>query len=159
MSKSRKVTSSGLRSIASLEPNMSDAVVKFKVLRTKRAKIVWSKKNDRKFLITEREVADDTGKIILVLWNDDASLVRRNKSYILRGGYVRIREYTMHLQRSRTGQFIEIPDIGDVAETPDLSRPFSWRRKSPSPKRTKQGRTFDGRLFRDRSEPFRQKEF
>ncbi len=129
--------------IKRLTPESRGITVRFKVLRTIKAKIVWSKKFSRPFLITEREVADETGKMTLVLWNNDADIVRPGRSYILRNGYVRLRDYAMQLMRGRTGEFQEIDATIDVVETPDFSRPFAWKSNDEHDKTTLV-RTFEG---------------
>ncbi|MHA1216391.1 MAG: hypothetical protein ACTSPX_03600 [Candidatus Thorarchaeota archaeon] len=114
--------------IRDLNPDDTPALVRFKVLRTRRAAEFVSRRTGRPALLVEREVADESATITLILWNQEVDLVRRGLTYLLHGGRVVIRDHAMYLTRGPRGRFTPSPPLDSIDTATDMSVPFAWLR-------------------------------
>ncbi|TFG08425.1 hypothetical protein EU538_07115 [Candidatus Thorarchaeota archaeon] len=137
-----------LTSIGDIRPSMTSLQVRFRVLDITEPRVVASRSRGARHLVRQAKIADLTGVMDLMLWDDDTDLVETGGDYILTDAYVSIYNESMQLNRGRDGhirivegiQFSEIPDK-------DMSKPFAWkkvRRRGESP-----GRTFSGKVGRE----------
>ncbi|MHA1741998.1 MAG: hypothetical protein ACTSVD_07905 [Candidatus Thorarchaeota archaeon] len=136
--------------IRNLNPDDTPALVRFKVLRTRRAAKFVSRRTGRPTLLVEREVADESAKIILILWNHEVDLVRRGLTYLLHGGRVVVRDHAMYLTRGSKGWFTPSSPIELIDTEADMSVPFAWlgeRDKHANPRTTIRRIGGDGRRW------------
>ena len=75
-------------SIASLKPGARRVNVRFRVLRKVSEREFYSRRDFSKHRVAELLVGDDTGTIILTLWDDDIDKVEVDRTYRIINGYV-----------------------------------------------------------------------
>jgi hypothetical protein len=132
--------------IANLRVNSRAISVRFKVLSIEKPRIVSSTHSQRRHLVTKAIVADETGRIDMILWNDDVEELRVHKTYSLKGGHVKVYEECMQLSRGRLGRLEKSPEnLEDINQTLNMSRPFMGRRRRMKKRpRSRSGRTLGG---------------
>ncbi len=74
--------------IAKLKPGDRRVNVKFRVIRKLMEKNIFSRRNSSRHRIAEFLVKDDSGKIVLTLWDSKIKTVRVGGTYLLINGFV-----------------------------------------------------------------------
>ncbi|UCE11761.1 MAG: hypothetical protein JSW61_07480 [Candidatus Thorarchaeota archaeon] len=133
-------------SIAQLRTTSRAVTTRFTVLSVEEPRVISSKNSRRQHLVTKAIVADESGRIDMILWNKDVDELRPEKTYILRGGYVSVYEECMQLNKGRSGSLKLIPkNLQGISRTPNMSKPFMGRqRRTKKRSRSRSGRTLGG---------------
>ncbi len=138
-------TIGNLTKIAEFIESTGRVNVLFKVISINETRTITSKKTGRTHLISDLLVADETAMITLTLWNDDADLLEKGKTYILQKGRVQVYDFSMRLARGISGKFIPVEcTIENPRLDRDMSKPFMGRTKKKRRPLTGEGRTFHG---------------
>ncbi|TFG32750.1 hypothetical protein EU527_09470 [Candidatus Thorarchaeota archaeon] len=136
--------------ISELSPDSRNINLRFKVLEIGETRQVFSKTTGREIELVESIIGDSTGKIILVLWNDDIDSIKRYHTYILMNGKINLYDESMTLSKGRNGEIrLSETTIDYVNEEVNMSKPFIGRPKRKSRSRTMSGRSFDGTAGRE----------
>jgi replication factor A1 len=94
---------------------MSDVNVVFQVISKDKPHEVTSRQSGEKHRIAEAKVGDDTGIVIIPLWDESIQMVKRGETYALRKGYTD--EYRGSL-RLKIGRYSELDEseceIGEI---------------------------------------------
>ena len=136
--------------IAELTPESREINLRFLVLEKRETRQVSSMRTGKRHEIAECIIGDSTGKINLLLWNEDVDLVIPHYSYEIRGAHISVYEECMSLSKDYGGDIkrSEIK-ISSVNLDQDMSRPFMGNPKRRKRPRSEKGRTFDGSTGRE----------
>jgi len=106
--------------------------VKVKVLSKTEPREVTSSRSGSTFHVAEALVGDETGCVLLDLWDDDIKKFEEGEVISIRNGYVKLFRGSMRLNIGRYGQAEKIEeDIPEVNTENNLSErtfPFEGRR-------------------------------
>jgi replication factor A1 len=101
--------------IKKLRPGMSDINVLFQVLSKDRPRKITSRHSGETHRIAEVKVGDETGTVIVPLWDDSIQMVKRGKTYLLKKGYTDEYRGSLRLKIGKHSEFgesdCEIEDI------------------------------------------------
>ncbi len=118
--------------ISELRPGRRNIELRFKVLSVGETKEVLSRLTGEKHDVAEAVVGDETGTVILTLWNEHISAIEVGKSYEINNGRTSLFQRHLRLGIAKDGQIEEIEDIGEVNEEVDASaREWNWERRKP----------------------------
>jgi len=133
------------RDIATLTPSSRGINLRFFVMDMKHPRRIFSKRTGKENELLECIVGDSSGKITLVLWNEDVDSVKLHQTYELRNGCVNLYDECMTLSQGRLGQISESEVmIKETNNEIDMSRPFMGKKRRKTRSRSPTGRTFDG---------------
>ena len=94
--------------INDLEPFQQNINILFKVLRKTRTRKI--QKNNTN--VCECLIADDTGSILLTVWNDDIEMLEQGEYFALYDGYINIHRNKLKLNKKKFGEIEPCPDQG-----------------------------------------------
>jgi len=136
--------------IADLTPRSRVELVRFKVLEVESQREVIVKSTGRMHRVAELQVADESARILLTIWDNDIESIETGKSYVIRNGYVNEFSHRMKLTRGRFGEILpsESP-IEAVNGSRDMSKPFASKKPKKKRERSDTGRTFRGSQKRE----------
>lgn len=95
-------------SISSLRPGDRRVNVKFKVIKKLSEREVFSRRDFTRHRVAELLVSDDTGTIILTLWDENVNKVKVNGTYRVLNGYVTTFRGSPRLNVGRYGRIEEV---------------------------------------------------
>jgi replication factor A1 len=128
--------------VKDLTPNSKQVNVLAKVLSVGEAKEVMGKFGDAR-RVAEATVADDTGQIILSLWNEQIGSVAKDDTILVDNGYVSLVRGRMRLNVGRYGTLSKSTETVEPNTQLDMSA-----QEYDSPRRS-----FSGGYGRDRDGP------
>ncbi len=136
--------------IADLTPRSRVELVRFKVLEVESQREVIVKSTSRMHRVAELQVADESARVLLTVWDNDIESIETGKSYVIRNGYVNEFSHRMKLTRGRFGEILlsESP-IEAVNDSRDMSKPFAGKKPKKKRERSDTGRTFRGTQRRE----------
>ena len=102
MSYSREETEKS--EVANLTPNSRRVDVTVKILSKNPVREVTSRNDGTSHRVTEALAGDETGAILLTLWDDDIEKVGENSIFEVKNGYVTLFRGSMRLNVGRYGQ-------------------------------------------------------
>lgn len=122
--------------INELRPFQKKVDLPLKVVKIMEVREVSSKLDNSTHKVTEALVGDDTGSVLLTLWDEAIEQVKENQSYNLENGYTSLFKNTLRLNVGRYGKLTESEeDIGTVNEENNLSnKEFERPQRSFSPR-------------------------
>ena len=102
--------------------------------------------------MAEALVADETGSILLTLWNDTIDEVREGDTYDVRNGYITLFRGSMRLNTGRYGSLTPSEEIIDETnEANNMSdRQYEEEPRSYSGRSYDQRQSYPRRSYRDR---------
>jgi len=110
-----------LTKIKDLNPNAKRVNVLAKVLHKGEPKEINTRYGETKH-VTEAVIGDDTGTIIMSLWNEQADLVAEGETIYVDNGYISLVRGHMRLNVGKYGSIKKSEEeIGDVNEELDMS--------------------------------------
>jgi len=95
-----------LQKIADLKPGDRKVSVRFKVLKKVAEREVFLRRDFSKHRVAELLVGDDSGTIVLTLWDDNIDKVEVNGNYRVENGYVTTFRGSPRLNVGRYGRII-----------------------------------------------------
>ncbi|MEM2134806.1 MAG: hypothetical protein QXR19_18195 [Candidatus Jordarchaeaceae archaeon] len=96
--------------IENLRPGLKSINVKFKVKSLNEEREVVSRRTGETLRVTEALVGDNSGTILLSLWNDDIDKVKENHIYKLSNGYTSVFKNSLRLNIGKYGSLEEVED-------------------------------------------------
>ncbi|RLF17037.1 MAG: single-stranded DNA-binding protein [Thermoprotei archaeon] len=93
--------------IADLKPGDRRVNVRFKVLKKMAEREVFIRRDFSRHRVAELLVGDDSGTIVLTLWDDNIDKVQVNESYRIENGYVTTFRGSPRLNVGRYGRIIK----------------------------------------------------
>jgi len=97
--------------IKDLTPKSRRVNMVFKVVGVEDIKNVRSRKDRTQHAFAEALVGDDTGTVILTLWDEYLEKVQKGKTYQLINGYVTLFKGTIRLNIGKYGELTEVEDM------------------------------------------------
>ena len=98
--------------IEELNPKSKRVNTIFKVVHMDEIKNVRSKKDRTPHSVTEAVVGDDTGVVLITLWDETVEQLTIGKTYKLVNGYVSMFRGTIRLNIGKYGEIEEVEDPG-----------------------------------------------
>ncbi len=95
-------------SISSLRPGARRVNVRFKVIKKLSEREVFSRRDFTRHRVAELLIGDETGTIVLTLWDSDIDKVRVNGTYKVTNGYVSTFRGSPRLNVGRYGRIEEV---------------------------------------------------
>ena len=108
--------------IGDLRPGMRNVNVDFKVLELGEKREVTSRYDSATHSVTEAKVADETGNVLLTLWDQTIDEVEAEKTYRLENGYTNL--FKGHL-RLNVGKYGKLEPIEKEFEEIDTENDLS----------------------------------
>lgn len=108
--------------IGDLKPGMRNVNVDFKVLELAEKREVTSRYDNSSHSVTEAKVADETGNILLTLWDQIIDEVKAENTYRLENGYTNL--FKGHL-RLNVGKYGKLEPIEKEFEEIDTENDLS----------------------------------
>ena len=106
---------SELVKIGSLTPRSRGVNLVAKVVEKPEPRVVSSQYDQSEHRLTEALIADETGAITLVLWDDNINMVSEGDSIKVTNGFVKLFKGRMQLNLGRYGKVeqsdVDIPDV------------------------------------------------
>ncbi len=96
--------------IAELRPNLKKVDVKVRVLDKNDPREVSSKLDGRHHRVAEVLVGDESGCILLTLWDEAIDKMETGKCYALSNAFTSLFKHTLRLNLGREGKLEEIAD-------------------------------------------------
>jgi replication factor A1 len=130
--------------VGSFKPNLRNLDLIVKIVNIGPSRTVPSKSDQRQHLIAEALVGDETGSVVLTLWDKQINMFKAGDVVEIRGGYTTIFRGSLRLNIGRTGRIEKIDkEISEVNTRNNLSekthiqipwhlserRPFRRRRR------------------------------
>jgi replication factor A1 len=110
-----KQGSSEMVKIQDLKPGSRSVNVVFKAVEKRDVRDVTSKKDGKQYKVTEVLIGDETGTILLTLWEDNIDKVEVGKSYSVENGYTSVFSNSLRLNIGKFGKLEESSeDVGEV---------------------------------------------
>jgi replication factor A1 len=118
--------------IEELTPQSRNINTTIKLISINPVRDVTSRRDGSSHKVTEALVADETGSVLLTLWDDTIDEVSEGTVYDVHNGYVNLFRGSMRLNTGRYGSLTPSEDIMDeVNEENNLSdRQFERQRRS-----------------------------
>ena len=108
--------------INDLGPNKNCINIKFKCISKYKESIVILKRSGRRLRVAEALVGDNTGCILLTLWNNNIQKVQPGIAYRLINGYISIFKGSLRLSIGKYGNLEPIEDdLGEINYEKNLS--------------------------------------
>jgi replication factor A1 len=106
---------SELVKIGSLTPRSRGVNLVAKVVEKPEPRVVSSQYDQSEHRLTEALIADETGAITLVLWDDNINMVSEGDSIKVTNGFVKLFKGRMQLNLGRYGKVeqsdVDVPDV------------------------------------------------
>ena len=136
-------------SVGSLKPNLRNLDLTVKIVNVGPSRTVASKRRGRQHLIAEALVGDETGSVVLTLWDDQIQRFGADDVVGISGGYTTLFKGSLRLNVGRAGQIEKVDrEIEEVNTRNNLSQEthirIPWRLSEGRPFR-KRRRTGGGR--------------
>ncbi|MEM2023727.1 MAG: OB-fold nucleic acid binding domain-containing protein, partial [Candidatus Caldarchaeum sp.] len=101
--------------IGSLTPRSRGVNLVAKIVEKPEARVVSSQYDQSEHRLTEALIADETGAITLVLWDDNIDLVNEGDSVKVTNGFIKLFKGRMQLNLGRFGKIepsdVEVPSV------------------------------------------------
>ena len=110
----KKLEEIKLTKIADLTPRSKRVNLKVRVLEKDEPKIVFSRATGEQHRVAEALVGDETGVILMSLWNETIEKVETDATYMLKNAKITIFNNTMRLALGRLGSIDRVPE--DIPE-------------------------------------------
>lgn len=109
--------------IGNLRPGLKGFNVKFKCISKNEEREVASKQTEENLRVNEALIGDESGAILLTLWNNDIDTVEVDHYYKLKNSYTTVFKGSLRLNKGRYGVLEEMTeaDIPTVNEENNLS--------------------------------------
>lgn len=145
-----------LVSVNELNPNSRKVNLKVKIVSVSAAREVVSRRDGSVHKVAEALVGDETGSILLTLWDDAISEVSPGSSILIKNGYVSLYKGQMRLNLGRYGVMEIIEEEIEVNTDNNLSNNV-YRQPSMPRFLFGQGEPFVKKPRRDRRQKPRRK--
>lgn len=127
--------------VKDLNTNSKHVNLLAKVLSLSEVKEVPARYSGSTNRVAEARIGDETGTILLTLWNENIDLVKPDDVIVIKNGYVNVYRRTMRLNVGKYGsieksdaQISEVDTSNDMSEK-EVEGGYSGRRFSRGPRR------------------------
>lgn len=102
--------------VAELAPRSKGVELKVKLVEKRDEREVTAKATGRQHRVAEFLVGDETGSVLMTLWDDDIDKVEIGATYLIKNGYVTTFRNSMRLNTGRYGS-MELSEDAVEADT------------------------------------------
>ena len=141
------VSSTQVKKLAKLQPYQRGITSVFTVVKTEGVRQVRSRSDGSNHRVADVLVGDETGVMILTLWDDDISLVEEGKTFQLVGGQTTLFQGRLRLSLGRSGKL--------QASTTPIAEVKMERNLSDTPRSAPRDRKNPGKPTDKRGQPIR----
>ena len=124
--------------VVSLIPNLQNLNLTIKILSIGSSRGIPSKRDTRQHLIAEAIVGDETGSVILTLWDDQIRMFKVNDVIEMKGGYTTLVKGSLRLNVGRGNRVAkidkEIPEVNtknNLSEKTHIQIPWELSEARP----------------------------
>jgi replication factor A1 len=111
--------------VSELKPDMKSVSITVKALSKNEVRDVSSKLDGSSHKVTEMKVGDETGTVLLTLWDGAIESVQEGKTYEITNAYTSVFKNSMRLNTGKYGEIKESSDeIANVDESNAMSEKF-----------------------------------
>ncbi|MFQ6064089.1 MAG: hypothetical protein ACE5L6_01300 [Candidatus Bathyarchaeia archaeon] len=126
--------------VGTLKSNLANLNVMVKVLSIREPRVIFSRRDRSEHRVTEALVGDETGCVLLTLWDDQIDSINKDEVYEIKNGYTSIFRDSLRLNMGKYGTAEKVDmDIEEVNTKNNLSqerqRDTSWYQPSQRPYR------------------------
>ena len=117
------------KKISELSPFDRKLQVTFVVVDKAESRTITSRKTNEEHTLADIKIGDDTGTIILTLWDDTINQVAEGSTYVVKNGYVNVFQEHMRLALGKWGKLEdtdEVIDLESVDMNNDRSEEVHW---------------------------------
>jgi replication factor A1 len=131
--------------VGTLKSNLTKLNIMVKVLNIGQPRVIFSRRDRSEHRVTEALVGDETGCVLLTLWDNQIDALNVGEVYEIKNGYTNLFRGSLRLNLGKYGTAEKVEmDIDDVNSKNNLSaerhRDTSWRRASKRPYRRRRRR-------------------
>ena len=131
--------------VRSLKPDLQNLDMIVKIINIGDSRIVFSRRGERKHLVAEALVGDETGVVVLTLWDDQVERFKAGDTVRIKNGYTTLFKGSLRLNTGKSGSIEKAEEeITEVNTRNNLSeRTFvqiPWHLSESSPYRRKRRR-------------------
>ncbi|RLI34543.1 hypothetical protein DRO55_06375 [Candidatus Bathyarchaeota archaeon] len=109
--------------VGSLKPNLANINIIVKVMNVSQPRVITSRRSGREHKIAEALVGDETGAVLLTLWDDQIKKVETNDTIEIRNGYTTLFKGSLRLNAGKAGTLEKAEkEIKEVNTKNNLSR-------------------------------------
>jgi len=105
--------------IKDLQADMRNVDIRFRVVKKGEIKTVQSR-DGKELTLSEVEVGDSTGRIILTLWDQFIQMLDEGDVAEVRNGFVKVIRSELRLNVGKYGELVKIEDADDFVEITDI---------------------------------------
>jgi replication factor A1 len=131
--------------VGTLKSNLTNLNVMVKVLSIREPRVISSRRDRSEHRVTEALVGDETGCVLLTLWDNQIDALGIGEVYEIRNGYTNLFHGSLRLNMGKYGTAEKVDtDIEEVDTKNNLSQErhgdTSWRNASTRPYRRRRRR-------------------
>jgi len=131
--------------IASLKPGLRNLSVTVKIVNIGAPRTIPPRRGGRSHLVAEALVGDETGSVILTLWDDQIKKFKAGDTIEIENGYTTVFKGSLRLNTGKSGRMEKIENkIGEVNTRNNLSErtyiQIPWHLSESGPFRRKRRR-------------------
>lgn len=130
--------------VGTLIPNLAKLNLVVKVLTIREPRVIFSRRDRSEHRVTEAFVGDETGCVLLTVWDNQIDALNVGGVYEIRNGYTNLFRGSLRLNMGKYGTAEEVETEIDVDTKKNLSEErhgdTSWRRASTRPFRRRRRR-------------------
>ncbi len=111
--------------VSDLGPRSRNVNINVKVLEKGEVRDIESKRDGSSHRVSESKIGDETGIVLLTLWDDAIDKLESGKTYQIKNGYVTLFKNNIRLNTGRYGAIEEsTEEITEVNDTNNVSEKF-----------------------------------
>ena len=115
-------TSDEYMKVSSLKPDLRNLNMKVKIVNIGASRTISPRRGGRDHLVAEALVGDETGVVILTLWDDQIKKFKAGDTVRIRNGYTTIFKGSLRLNTGKSGKMEKTEDeISEVNTRNNLS--------------------------------------
>ena len=131
--------------VGTLKSNLTNLNVVVKILSIGEPRVIFSRRDRSEHRVTEALVGDETGCVLLTLWDAQIDALSKDGVYEIKNGYTNLFHGSLRLNMGKYGTAEKVDtDIEEVNAKNNLSQErhedTSWRRASTRPYRRRRRR-------------------
>ncbi len=107
--------------VEELGPRSRKVDLVFRVVSLGEERTVTSRRDGSEHRLVEATVGDETGTVIMTLWDDDIETVEEGNTYKLENGYTNVFKGSLRLNSGRYGEIKEVDEEIKVNEKNNIS--------------------------------------
>ena len=125
MNKKKKMENVEMMKVSELRPRSRNVNINVKVLEKGEVREVESRRDGSSHRVSESKVGDETGVVLLTLWDDSIDKLEEGRTYQIKNAYTTLFKGNIRLNIGKYGNFEEIDlDIPEVNENNNVSDKF-----------------------------------